>query len=193
MAPTGDAYNIDWIVSSSSNVHAANHRDWFTSFTDFSTTLNGGSMKVLGIGDVTLPVKTQPDKTGAAAQGTIVLRDVCYAPSAVCNIIGFNIIDDGYNMEMRCGSGGTITEKKTGARVGILDLVKLMRLRTEGPISEAEQPRQKWHVHDSRRDVGKGADPLAVVQEAIGRKRKACGRHPIHSRGKAMAQGELAR
>lgn len=133
MAPTGEAYNIDWITSTASNVHLANHREWFTSFTDFKTAVNGGSMEVLGIGDVTLPVQTHPDKTGAAAQGTIVLRDVCYAPSAVCNIIGMNIVDDGYNVKLRFGGGDSaITDLKTGARVGIFDKVKFMRLRLQG-------------------------------------------------------------
>lgn len=133
MAPTGEAYNIDWVISTASNVHLANHREWFTSFTDFKTALDGGSMEVLGIGDVTLPVQTHPDKTGAAAQGAIVLRDVCYAPSAVCNIIGMNVVDDGYDFTLRFGTGeGKITDLKTGVRVGIFDKVKFMRLRLQG-------------------------------------------------------------
>jgi len=132
MPPTGDAYNVDWIFSNNSNAHVANHRDWFTSFTDFSTSLNGGSMKVLGIGDVTLPVKTCPRKTGAAAQGTIVLRDVCYAPSATCNIFGSPIMDD-YGVMIDYGAkGGRLTNSKTGAKAAILDTVVLTRLRLKG-------------------------------------------------------------
>ncbi len=132
MPPTGHAYNVDWIFSNNSNVHVANHRDWFTSFTDFNTALNGGSLKVLGIGDVALPVKTCPRKTGAAAQGTIVLRDVCYAPSANCNIFGSPIMD-GYGVMIDYGAnGGTLTDSKTGAKAAILDTVVLTRLRLKG-------------------------------------------------------------
>lgn len=63
-------------------------------------------MKVLGIGDVTLPVKTDPQRTGAASQGTTVLRDVCYAPDAFCNILGTPILKD-LNYIPDFGSGGS--------------------------------------------------------------------------------------
>ena len=68
MAPTGTAYNVDWVFSNSSDVHLANHRDWFVTFTPFETkvcngfgaiTLANAKTKVMGIGDVELPVKVK--------------------------------------------------------------------------------------------------------------------------------------
>ena len=132
MAPTGKAYNVDWILSNNSNVHVANHRDWFTSFTPFTASLSGG-LKVEGIGEVVLPVKTSRVKTGAASQGTLVLHDVCFAPSTVCNILGGPIFDK-YQVRFGKDTGGLI-HPDTGASVAILDAVKLSRLRLRGQSS----------------------------------------------------------
>lgn len=82
------------------------------------------------MGDVSLPVKIHAGQTGAAAQGTIVLRDVCYAPAAVCNILGGPILHD-YGVTISA-TVGTVTDSKTGARAAILDNVVLTRLRLKG-------------------------------------------------------------
>ncbi|KAL8706519.1 MAG: hypothetical protein Q9201_000451 [Fulgogasparrea decipioides] len=52
MPPSKSAYDIDWVFSNNSNVHVANHRDWFTSYTPFATTFvhiyTGRPTEVLG-------------------------------------------------------------------------------------------------------------------------------------------------
>ena len=129
MPPTGRAYNVDWIISSNSNTHVANHRDWFTSLTPFSTNLTKifsgySALHVIDIGDVELPIKTSRLKSGSAAQGTLVLHDVCYAPDFPCNIFGGpiprgTIVDFGE---------GTDKDEKPGASLAIFDNVgRLMR------------------------------------------------------------------
>lgn len=135
MPPSKPAYDVDWIWSNNSDVHVASHRDWFTSYTPFSTSVSGGfgnEVSVAGIGDVKLPTKTHPTKAGTAFQGTIILRDVLYAPSGVCNIIGSPILDD-YDIDMDFGArAGKVNSRTNGARAGLLNLNTLIRLRLRG-------------------------------------------------------------
>ena len=135
MPPSKPAYDVDWIFSNNSDVHVANHRDWFATYTPFATHFDsgmGGVVQVEGIGDVELPTKTHPTYSGAAYPGTITLRDVLYSPKSLCNIIGGLIMDD-YDYEIRFGDvPGKITATSNGARVGLLDAVKLIRLRLRG-------------------------------------------------------------
>ena len=91
MAPTGDAYHVDWILATVADVHVANHRDWFSTFTPFETSFNhllmgGNPVKVLGVGEVVLPVKSQSYGSGSSTQSTIKLRQVLYAPRSPVNI-----------------------------------------------------------------------------------------------------------
>lgn len=63
MAPQGDAYNVDWVVSPSSNVHVASDRAWFTDYTPFRTKISAApgaepSVEVHGVGTVVLHTRT---------------------------------------------------------------------------------------------------------------------------------------
>lgn len=134
MPPSKPAYNIDWIFSNNSDVHIANHRDWFVSYEPFATAFNAGltfgAVPVLGIGDVELPTKTHPTRNGAAHQGTILLREVLYAPSVLRNILGNPLFHDHEcSMSFEAGSTSKITVQDTGACVGLLDHNILFRLR----------------------------------------------------------------
>ncbi|KAF2500364.1 hypothetical protein BU16DRAFT_523161 [Lophium mytilinum] len=51
-------------------------------------------MPVLGVGTVSLPTEKAPGHSGPDAHGQLVLHDVLYIPSAVCNIIGLTKEDD---------------------------------------------------------------------------------------------------
>lgn len=64
MAPEGAPYYVDWVFSNNSNVHVANHRDWFTSYTPFKTQVANG-IEALGIGTV----ETQYSKVEDGSQG----------------------------------------------------------------------------------------------------------------------------
>ncbi|KAL8957924.1 MAG: hypothetical protein Q9193_004918 [Seirophora villosa] len=142
MPPSKPHYDVDWIFSNCSDVHVANHRDWFTNYTPFSTNFSGGLSgtmtdnlcQVCGIGDVELPTKTHPTRSGTAYQATITLRNVLHAPSARCNIIGSPLVDE-FDCSLKYGppAGGKITKQSTGATVGLLDITtKLTRLRLRG-------------------------------------------------------------
>ncbi|KAL8895103.1 MAG: hypothetical protein Q9207_008299 [Kuettlingeria erythrocarpa] len=140
MPPPKPAYDVDWLLSNNSDVHVATHRDWFTSFTPFSTQFDSGlgcffdrdAVRVIGIGDIQLPTKTHPSRSGTAYQGYVILRDVLYAPDALCNIIGGPCFDD-YNCTLGHGfASGKLTARTNGACVGIFDRNKLFRLRLRG-------------------------------------------------------------
>ncbi|KAK4612149.1 hypothetical protein CLAFUW4_12767 [Fulvia fulva] len=98
MAPTGEAYEADWILSNSSNAHVATHRDWFTSITPFDTSIYCSfptdRCRVMGIGEVHLEVKTDPTSTGSRSHKTLILHDVLYCPDLASNILGGHIHDD---------------------------------------------------------------------------------------------------
>ncbi|EME40188.1 hypothetical protein DOTSEDRAFT_28095 [Dothistroma septosporum NZE10] len=98
MAPSGEAYEVDWILSNSSNAHVATHRDWFTTFTAFETSIyrsfSTDRCLVLGIGDVHLNVRVAPSSQGVASHKIIILHDVLYCPELANNILGGHIHDD---------------------------------------------------------------------------------------------------
>ena len=134
MDPGHPAYNTDWVFSNNSDVHVANHRDWFTSYIPFKTKLDSGC-KIEGIGDVELAVETHPSKNGDHRQRTIVLSDVLYAPTFTCNVIGGPIIDT-YDVQLHFGSGrGELVNLQDGSCMGLFDAPKLFRLRLRGQDS----------------------------------------------------------
>ncbi|KAK3686803.1 hypothetical protein LTR37_019436 [Vermiconidia calcicola] len=127
MAPHGEACHTDWIFSNNSNVHVANHRDWFTTFTDWRSTTTAGS-EVLRIGDVELDVKISATRKGSSSNRRLILRDVLFVPSSVCNILGGPIMDD-YDVQFGgIDSGGGLKDKRTGATAGLFDRVRLLKL-----------------------------------------------------------------
>ena len=134
MAPTGEAYHVDWIVATNTNVHTANHRDWFTNYTPFESTVYSAigkspeGRRVEGIGDVVLPVKRDRNATGRSAQGTLTLHNVLYVPDYFCNIFG--TIDPDQNFELSGQS--RVVDAKTGAKLAIIDQPCLYRLRLTG-------------------------------------------------------------
>ncbi|RYP93263.1 hypothetical protein DL770_000638 [Monosporascus sp. CRB-9-2] len=66
---------------------------WFTDYIPFDS--EAGSVKVLGVGTVELPVHREPGRTsGPDAHGILRLTNVLHIPSAICNIIGSPILRD---------------------------------------------------------------------------------------------------
>lgn len=126
MAPQGKDYDTDWIWSSSSNVHVAIHRDWFTSFTAFSSTITSGSAThaVEGVGDVTLDMRrmvgaaAKAAKNKAMVNSTIILRGVIYVPTFICNVMGEPVRQD-YSVSI--GVDKLLMDKTTGRGVGLLE------------------------------------------------------------------------
>ncbi|KAK5114043.1 hypothetical protein LTR85_010349 [Meristemomyces frigidus] len=139
-APSGPSYNVDWIVSNTSNVHVATHRDWFTNFTAFPSTLglffsSSGGGKVLGVGDVALEVRKVTGEAARKKRGrktsTIILRDVVYAPSYPTNIVGLPMFEE-YGVMLGPGESGVLTNISTRATEGLLDLARLPKLLLKG-------------------------------------------------------------
>ncbi|KAF7187898.1 hypothetical protein HII31_10798 [Pseudocercospora fuligena] len=127
MPPTGSAYNIDWIWSFESNVHIANHRDWFTSFTPITSEVNSdnGSSVVEGIGSVELEVRKLYGEAAKRNKGPknskITLRNVLYVPSFPCNVMG-NPIREDYDVSI--GAERWLMDKQKGTGLGLLDKTK---------------------------------------------------------------------
>ncbi|KAL8772386.1 MAG: hypothetical protein Q9194_004613 [Teloschistes cf. exilis] len=180
MAPSKPAYDVDWVFSNNSDVHVANHRDWFTSYTPFPTnfdcslTVTGNKVEVTGIGDVELRTKTHPTKTGAAYQHKLVLRNVLYAPSVFCNILG------GHEHHWHLGgpgSAGKLIDPATGKCIGLLDSARLFRLRLRGQSSTqtsldkntayfvranwAPSERSRWQAYQAQENGGRSTLPVA--------------------------------
>jgi hypothetical protein len=146
---------MDWIVSSSSNVHVANHLDWFTTYTPFETYFGSiysrdHRLDVLGIGTVTLDIKIQKNpQPGQPNSRTITLDDVLYAPGhIVCNILGLPICDK-YELTLSLGrGGGSLSNLHTGAHVGIIDMPRLPRLALHGqPETSCLDPNKKFMIN----------------------------------------------
>lgn len=125
MAPSGEAYYVDWIFSNNANVHVANNRDWFTSFTEFKSKLADGQ-DVLGVGNVELEVKTHLSRKGSSSHRTLVLTDVLFVPSCTCNILGGPILKE-FNV-VTGNSGSGLKNRTTGGSMGLFDLCKLWKL-----------------------------------------------------------------
>jgi hypothetical protein len=154
MVPTGRAYDADWVFSCNSNVHVANDRGWFDSFTAFDTNLESICLDakptgVVGIGQVTLPVKSHRTRTGACYQRSLVLSEVLYAPRMICNVLGGPICED-YSVVCDA-SGGGLRDKSTGAYVAIFDATPLLRLRLkEQTCSQSSLDPNLMHVINVR-------------------------------------------
>jgi hypothetical protein len=133
MAPTGDAYNVDWTLATASNAHAATHRDWFVTYRPFKSkaySTIGGSINVEGVGDVELRVK-KPNRNAKPSYSIIRLEDVLYCPSAVCNQISLGCLVQfaNYGYTLRADGGELIRDN---VRIGIVDCPNIPKLRLSG-------------------------------------------------------------
>lgn len=131
MAPSGDTYNVDWIVSTGTNAHCANHRDWFVSYKSFKSHAQshmGGRFDVEGVGDVELRVK-KPNRNAKPSYSIIRLKDVLYCPSTICNQVSFSALSRNYGVSLR-SEGGEISHDNIP--IGIIDCPLLWKLRLSG-------------------------------------------------------------
>src|SRR4051812_47374898 len=166
MPPKGDAYNIDWVFSTASNVHVANHRDWFSTFVPFK--ISTDSMEAIGAGIVELPVET-PDGYSA-----LVLKNVLFCPSYICNIIGFlELRGEGYTASL--GSEERLYKVVEGGGTmcaGIFDSPVLPRLRLVG-------------YSDSQTSLNRGANywinAFLPDQEELARLKKAVSEAEVYT------------
>lgn len=74
-----------------------------------------------------LDVKIHPKSKGRSSRRQIALKDVLYAPSAVCNVLGGPIMEDyGVILCREKDCDGRLTNSETGATVALFDLVNLL-------------------------------------------------------------------
>jgi hypothetical protein len=162
MPPSGAAYNVDWIWSFDSNVHVANNRDWFTTFTPLTNT---STIPVEGIGSVEIEVRrvigNAAKRNVGPKNSKVVLRDVLYVPGFICNVMGSPVRED---YDISIGAERWIMDKKTGRGIGMLDknpagLVKvLLKGQAKGEtgltgdvpqtvtVKWPDEERQKWQA-----------------------------------------------
>ncbi|KAL2128193.1 hypothetical protein VTI74DRAFT_9529 [Chaetomium olivicolor] len=130
----------DWVLSNNSDVHVARDRAWFSTYRPFRTFANafmpGSQLEAIGIGDVRLPVKLFPKRSGAGAHGTLHLRNVLHVPTNVCNIIGGPQTGDYDCMQLGgVGDNGrdAVITTQDGRRLGYFVLRQFWVLRLSGP------------------------------------------------------------
>lgn len=149
--PFQGPYNTDWIYATASNVHVANHRDWFSKYTPFPSRTevpNGAGMEVLGIGDVQLEVNMKHDVKRGGAFHSLVLRDVLYVPDAVTNVVAALDLDD--FTQCSFGGNGSITNPATGVTL-LLDKPRLYKLWLVGqPLGQTSlDPSKEYWINVS--------------------------------------------
>ena len=131
MAPSGDSYNVDWILSTISSAHCAKHRDWFVSYKPFKSHVEGtigGRIDVQGVGDVELRVK-KPGRNARPSYSIIWLKDVLYCPSASCNQVSISSLASSYGVSLR-PDGGEIS--RDDVPISVIDKPLLWKLRLSG-------------------------------------------------------------
>ncbi|KAK7213098.1 hypothetical protein V2G26_020276 [Clonostachys chloroleuca] len=123
-----------WIVSNGTNIHLAEDRSWFAddympveSFVEISF---GGTLPVIGMCTVNLPIKVAANKTGPTSHGTMRLENVLNVPSILCNIIGAPVYDEyAYSVRSRA-----FTDPATGRQVAYCKPdTKLCEIQLSGP------------------------------------------------------------
>jgi hypothetical protein len=116
-----------------SNIHCANHRDWFMNYKPFKSHARGvvgGTLDVEGIGDVELRVK-KPNRHSKPSYSIIQLKDAVYCPSFLCNVLSTQRIGQAgpYGVKFTDGGGEVL---HNGVPIGIIDIPVLMKLRLSG-------------------------------------------------------------
>ena len=133
-------YNTSWILSPDSNISVATARSWFDSYTAFpSEVLAFGlpprEFAVMGIGSVSLPLKSYANKPGSA---TLVLEDVLHVPDADTNIVCAAKLMDTHLLDspLKRPDGAWARDKATGRKMGICELLgmkgEVPKLRLKG-------------------------------------------------------------
>lgn len=128
--PKGEPYYVDWVWVNTTNVHIANHRDWFSTFTPYEGTLQTGfgtSIAFHGFGTVHLPVDlSNPTKKAPP----LTLHRVLYAPDSIINIYASPC--EPYHIIKHIGTDSTLVTPKERTVVAILDNPHVYKIRLVG-------------------------------------------------------------
>ena len=154
MPPTDKTvYNVDWLLSNTSNIHIATSRDWFNSYTSLTTVVSSPaapslSHPAIGIGSVSIPLKPYLNKPGS---NTITLSNVLHVPDASANVVCMSLLKEDFQIEGHDSEegdwkiheaegkslewkGGWIRNNQAagGRKLGIVEVVLLPKLRLKG-------------------------------------------------------------
>lgn len=175
MPPQGAAYDVDWILSSSSNVHVAADRAWFTSYLPFRTkvaTMPGAesTMDVHGIGTVVLPTRTYLEGKPEKPCGQITLRHVLHAPQSTVNIFAAGLVENvNISVSFNSNAPDPITTPGSNTVVGYIVRTKLLRLWLEGQSQNQSSlsPDMEYYIHVSwpRSEIVKFNDHIAELKK----------------------------
>lgn len=166
---------VDWILNPRSNVHVAKHRDWFTKYTEFRTTVEAPGVEILevyGIGNVQLKVRGNNLESGGKYHN-LFLKDVLYAPSSITNVFASST-EEGIRVIYN-GENGFIVDH--GDRELLLDRPRTQKLwlvgqpkgQTSLPMNSelragatwSEEERSRWEAHE------RGPAPKAPTLDGI--------------------------
>ncbi|KAI4727387.1 hypothetical protein E4T49_04881 [Aureobasidium sp. EXF-10728] len=157
MPPQGASYNIDWIISNTSNVHVANDRAWFTSYTPFSTkysVMPGAkpSADVEGIGTVVLPTRTYLKRKAHKPSCEITLHNVLHAPLNTANMFATRMQPD-LNISFFSKAVEPVVRRKDNKVVGLVvpsssRLCKLW-LKGQSQNQSSLDPDGLYYIHAS--------------------------------------------
>lgn len=135
MPPQGAAYNVDWVLSNTSNVHVADDRAWFTSYTPFRSKFSRmpgaePSVEVHGVGTVAIPTRIHHQGKSHKPSREVILHNVLHAPGHFVNIFAMSMEPD-LDVSLSCDVK-PILESGTNKVLGLVVFNKLWRLWLKG-------------------------------------------------------------
>lgn len=153
MPPQGAAYNVDWVLSNTSNVHVATDRAWFTEYIPFRTkfaTMLGveASTEVHGVGTVVLPTRTYGEGKAHKPSREITLHNVLYAPSGTVNVFAM-LVEPDLSFSNNFGEEQPILKRGTNKVLGLVVSLKLFKLWLKGQRKSQSSlnPDAMYYVH----------------------------------------------
>jgi hypothetical protein len=153
MPPQGAAYNADWILSNTSNVHVATDRAWFTSYTPFRTKVSEmpgaeASVDIHGIGTVVLPMRTYRTGKAHRCSSDMTLHNVLYAPHSTINIIAISKIPH-LDIQRSRDAVESIVIRGTNKVVGLVVQQTLAKLWLKGQSQNQSSlnPDAHYYIH----------------------------------------------
>jgi hypothetical protein len=157
MSAQGAAYNVDWIFSTTSNVHVATDRAWFTAYIPFRTkvaVMPGAepTAEIHGIGTVVLPTRTHRQGKSHKPSGELTLHHILHVPGYIVNIFAAcKEPDISININFGGDVVSPITEPDSNKVIGLLVRSRLFRLWLKGQSQNQSSldPDDLHYIHAS--------------------------------------------
>jgi hypothetical protein len=173
MPPQGNAYNVDWIMSDSSDIHVANDRAWFTAYAPYRTKLAAmpgaePSVEVHGIGTVVLPTRTYHEGKSHKPSSEITLHQVLYVPQNPVNIFA-TCREPDLHIQFGPEKVASITRRGSNKVLGLTVRSNLIKLWLKGQTQDQSSldPNGLYYFHATWPDseVAKFIDHVAQLRK----------------------------